>query len=64
MRRSRWVAAIPFGAGQLQNGQAAVGYTQSALALPVLLVGLHVTLAALTWSGAVRLVCVSAAAAH
>ena len=40
--------------------QAAVGYAQTLLDLPALLVGLHVALAVLTWSGAVRLVAVAA----
>ena len=39
--------------------QAAVGYAQSALDLPAALVGVHVALAVLTWSGAVRLAAVS-----
>lgn len=39
--------------------QAAVGYAQSALDLPAGLVGVHVALAALTWSGAVRLAAIS-----
>lgn len=39
--------------------QAAVGYVQSALDLPAALVGVHVALAVLTWSGAVRLAAVS-----
>lgn len=37
VRHSRWVAAMPFGAGQFQNGQDALGYTfllaESALAV-------------------------------
>ena len=37
VRNSRWIAMVPFGAGQFQNGQEALGYTflvaQSALAV-------------------------------
>ncbi|MBU6213032.1 MAG: COX15/CtaA family protein [Actinomycetales bacterium] len=40
--------------------QAVVGYAQTLLDLPPLLVGAHVALAVLTWSGAVRLAALSA----
>ena len=39
--------------------QAVVGYAQTLLDLPALLVGAHVALAVLTWSGAVRLAAVA-----
>jgi cytochrome c oxidase assembly protein subunit 15 len=39
--------------------QAAIGYTQTALNLNAALVGVHVGLAVLTWSGAVRLAAVA-----
>jgi len=51
VRHSRWIAALPFGVGQFQNGQDALGYafliSESALALTSVIAGaIHMRLVA------------------
>jgi len=51
VRHSRWIAMVPFGAGQFQNGQAELGYTfllaESALAVTSIVSGIvHMNLVA------------------